>query len=89
MKKFLIGVPMYFFGANALLGYVTLMLLFLGILIGLLFNSIAEFAILQNIIFLYDDLLRNGVVGWIVAIWIPGQFFLSYAIYNFLKEYYY
>ena len=89
MKKFLIGVLMYFFGANALLGYVALMLLFLGILIELLFNSIAEFAILQNIIFLYDDLLRNGVVGWIVAIWIPGQFFLSYAIYNFLKEYYY
>jgi len=80
---------MYFFGANALLGYVALMLLFLGILIGLLFNPIAEFAILQNIIFLYDDLLRNGVVGWIVAIWIPGQYFLSYAIYNFLKEYYY
>ena len=89
MKKFLIGVLMYFFGANALLGYLALMLLFLGILIELLFNSIAEFAILQNIIFLYDDLLRNGVVGWIVAIWIPGQYFLSYAIYNFLKEYYY
>ena len=89
MKKFLIGVLMYFFGANALLGYVALMLLFLGILIELLFNSIAEFAILQNIIFLYDYLLRNGVVGWIVAIWIPGQYFLSYAIYNFLKEYYY
>ena len=89
MKKFLIGVPMYFFGAYALFGYMSLMLLFLGILIGLLFNSIAEFAILQNIIFLYDDLLRNGVVGWIVAIWIPGQYFLSYAIYNFLKEYYY
>ena len=90
MRKFLIGVPMYLSWAYALLGYILLMLIFIGILLGLLFNSVTRFAILENLIFLYDDLLtRQGLLGWIMAIWLPGQYFLSYAIYNFLKKYYY
>ena len=90
MKKFLIGIPMYLSWAYALLGYIFLILIFLGILLGLLFDSVAEFAILKSILFLYNDLLtRYGILGWIAAIWLPGQYFLSYAIYNFLKKYYY
>ena len=90
MRKFLIGIPMYLSWAYALLGYILLMLIFIGILLGLLFNSVTELAVLENLITLYDELLnRQGVLGWIMAIWLPGQYFLSYAIYNFLKEYYY
>jgi hypothetical protein len=90
MRRFLIGIPMYLSWAYALLGYILLMLIFIGILLGLLFNSVTRFAILENLIFLYDDLLtRQGLLGWIMAIWLPGQYFLSYAIYNFLKKYYY
>ena len=90
MRKFLIGIPMYLSWAYALLGYILLMLIFIGILLGLLFNSVTELAVLENLITLYDILLnRQGVLGWIMAIWLPGQYFLSYAIYNFLKEYYY
>ena len=90
MRKFLIGIPMYLSWAYALLGYILLMLIFIGILLGLLFDSINELAVLENLIFLFDELLtRQGVLGWIMAIWLPGQYFLSYAIYNFLKKYYY
>ena len=90
MRKFLIGIPMYLSWAYALLGYILLMLIFIGILLGLLFNSVTELAVLENLITLYDILLnRQGVLGWIMAIWLPGQYFLSYAIYNFLKKYYY
>jgi len=90
MRRFIIGIPMYLSWAYALLGYILLMLIFIGILLGLLFNSVTRFAILENLIFLYDDLLtRQGLLGWIMAIWLPGQYFLSYAIYNFLKKYYY
>ena len=90
MRKFLIGIPMYLSWAYALLGYILLMLIFIGILLGLLFNSVTELAVLENLITLYDVLLnRQGVLGWIMAIWLPGQYFLSYAIYNFLKKYYY
>ena len=90
MRKFLIGIPMYLSWAYALLGYILLMLIFIGILLGLLFNSVTELAVLENLITLYDVLLnRQGVLGWIMAIWLPGQYFLSYAIYDFLKKYYY
>ena len=90
MRKFLIGIPMYLSWAYALLGYILLMLIFIGILLGLLFDSITELAVLENLITIYDELLnRQGVLGWIMAIWLPGQYFLSYAIYNFLKKYYY
>jgi hypothetical protein len=66
------------------------MLIFIGILLGLLFNSLTGLAILENLIFLFDELLtRQGFLGWIIAIWLPGQYFLSYAIYDFLKKYYY
>jgi|TARA_B110000444_G_scaffold191427_1_gene181168 hypothetical protein len=89
MRKLLIGVPMYFFGAYALFGYILLMLLFIAISWGLLFNSITGFAALENLMSLYNELLyRQGLLGWIMAIWLPGQYFLSYAIYNFLKKYY-
>ena len=90
MRKFLIGIPMYLSWAYALLGYILLMLIFIGILLGLLLNSLTGLAILENLIFLYDELLtRQGLIGWIMAIWLPGQYFFSYAIYNFLKKYYY
>ena len=90
MRKFLIGIPMYLLWGYAFLGYILLMLIFIGILLGLLFNSVTGLAVLENLIFLYDELLtRQGLLGWIIAIWLPGQYFLSYSIYNFLKKYYY
>ncbi|MDA7828697.1 hypothetical protein N9A48_02610 [Gammaproteobacteria bacterium] len=90
MRKFLIGVPMYLSWAYALFGYIVLMLIFIGILLEILFNSITGLAVLENLIYLYDELLtRQGLIGWIIAIWIPGQYFLSYAIYDFLRKYYY
>tara|TARA_Y100000385_G_scaffold216793_1_gene225803 strand:- start:197 stop:469 length:273 start_codon:yes stop_codon:yes gene_type:complete len=90
MRRFLIGIPMYVSWAYALFGYILLMLIFIGILLGLLLNSVTGFAVLENLMYLYDNLLtKQGLLGWIMAIWLPGQFFLSYAIYNFLKKYYY
>ena len=89
MKKFLIGVPMYFFGAYALLGYVTLMLLLIGVLIELLIGPIGKSSVLKNIIDFFNILFDSGFVGLIAAIWTPGQFYISYLICNFLKKYYY
>jgi len=81
---------MYLSWAYALFGYIVLMLIFIGILLELLFNSITGLTVLENLIYLYDELLtRQGLIGWIIAIWIPGQYFLSYAIYDFLRKYYY
>ena len=90
MRKFLIGIPMYLLWGYAFLGYILLMLIFISILLGLLFNSLTGLAVLENLISLFDELLnRQGLLGWIIAIWLPGQYFLSYAIYDFLKKYYY
>ena len=89
MRKFLIGVPMYFFGANALLGYVTLMLIIIGVLLELIVGPIGKASVLQNVIDFFNILFTNGFVGLITAIWVPGQFYISYLIYNFLKKYYY
>ena len=89
MKKFLIGVPMYFFGAYALLGYVTLMLILIGVLIELLIGPIGKSSVLENVIAFFNILFESGFVGLIVAIWTPGQFYISYLICNFLKKYYY
>ena len=89
MKKFLIGVPMYFFGAYALLGYVTLMLILIGVLIELLIGPIGKSSVLENVIAFFNILFKSGFVGLITAIWTPGQFYISYLIYNFLKKYYY
>tara|TARA_Y100000385_G_scaffold217283_1_gene226347 strand:+ start:110 stop:382 length:273 start_codon:yes stop_codon:yes gene_type:complete len=90
MKRILIGIPMYLSLAYALLGCILLMLIFIGILLGLLLNSETALAVLENLISLYDNLLtKQGFIGWIMAIWLPGQYFLAYAIYNFLRKYYY
>ena len=89
MRKFLIGVPMCFFWAYAFLGYVTFMLIFLGVLIELLIGPIGNSSVLQNVIAFFKILFENGFVGLITAIWTPGQFYISYLISNFLKKYYY
>ena len=89
MRKFLIGIPMCFFGAYALLGYISLILIFLLILLELLIGPIGGSSVLQNVIAFFKILFENGFVGLITAIWTPGQFYISYLISNFLKKYYY
>jgi len=80
---------MCFFWAYAFLGYVTFMLIFLGVLIELLIGPIGKSSVLQNVIDFFKILFEYGFVGLITAIWTPGQFYISYLISNFLKKYYY
>ena len=86
MRKFLISIPMYFFGAYALLGYVMLMLIFIGILLTPLLGSILDIDVLGNVISVFEVLLNGGAVGWIALAWTFGQFFIAYALHKYLRS---
>jgi hypothetical protein len=90
MRKILIGIPMYLSWAYALLGLYFINANIYWYFIRASVQLLTGLTILENLIFLFDELLtRQGFLGWIIAIWLPGQYFLSYAIYDFLKKYYY
>ena len=88
MRKLLISIPMYFFGAYALLGYLMLMLIFIGILLTPLLGSILDIDVLGNVISFFDVGLNAGAVGWIAVAWTFGQFFIAYALYKYLRSIY-
>lgn len=79
MKSFA-KLLMYFTGLYALIGYIFLMLWFIGVLLNLLLGEISLFPnILTNMIILLESFLQPlTFIGLVVLFILVGQFFFAY-----------
>ena len=67
----------------------TLFAIFIGIFLSLFFPDMPYVSnVLPNLLDFLQTLGDNGLVGLIVLVFVVGQYFLAYYLYDFLKEVY-
>ena len=68
-------------------GVVTLFAIFIGIFLSLFFPDIPYVSnVLPNLLDFLQTLGDNGLVGLIVLVFVVGQYFLAYYLYDFFKN---
>ena len=69
-------------------GVVTLFAIWIGIFLSLFFPNMPYISnVLPNLLDLLQTLGDNGLVGLIVLLFVVGQYFLAYYLYDFLKKF--
>ncbi len=68
-------------------GVVTLFAIFTGIFLSLFFPDMPYVSnVLPNLLDFLQTLGDNGLVGLIVLVFVVGQYFLAYYLYDFFKN---
>ena len=68
-------------------GVVTLFAIFTGIFLSLFFPDMPYVSnVLPNLLDFLQTLGDNGLVGLIVLLFVVGQYFLAYYLYDFFKN---
>tara|TARA_B100000029_G_C17008902_1_gene754094 strand:- start:216 stop:476 length:261 start_codon:yes stop_codon:yes gene_type:complete len=68
-------------------GVVTLFAIFIGIFLSLFFPNMPYVSnVLPNLLDFLQTLGDNGLVGLIVLVFVVGQYFLAYYLYDFFKN---
>ena len=68
-------------------GVVTLFAIFIGIFLSLFFPNMPYASnVLPNLLDFLQTLGDNGLVGLIVLLFVVGQYFLAYYLYDFFKN---
>ena len=68
-------------------GVMTLFAIFIGIFLSLFFPDMPYVSnVLPNLLDFLQTLGDNGLVGLIVLVFVVGQYFLAYYLYDFFKN---